>query len=96
MTLIFMVKFPVFLLHGWLPRAHVEAPTLGSVLLARILLKLGSYGLLRLIKLGFIKFTQLTFVVRLLGALLAGGVCLLSTDCKAFIAISSVSHIMSL
>ena len=95
-VVIFIIKFPVFLVHGWLPRAHVEAPTLGSVLLARILLKLGSYGLLRLLSICLRSFSQLTLPLRLIGAVLAGLGCFVSTDCKAFIAISRVSHIRAL
>lgn len=96
MIFMFIVKFPVFMIHGWLPRAHVEAPTLGSVLLARILLKLGSYGLLRLLIFSFSKFAQFTLAFRLFGAFVAGVVCFLQRDCKAFIAISRVSHIRAL
>lgn len=96
MIFIFMVKFPVFLTHGWLPRAHVEAPTLGSVLLARILLKLGSYGFLRLLRITFCKLSYLTFSLSLFGALIAGGLCFLQRDCKAFIAISRVCHMRGL
>jgi NADH:ubiquinone oxidoreductase subunit 4 (subunit M) len=96
MIFMFMVKFPVFIMHGWLPRAHVEAPTLGSVLLARILLKLGSYGLLRLLVFCFSKFAQSTLAFSLFGALIAGVVCFLQRDCKAFIAMSRVSHIRAL
>jgi len=93
---IFIVKFPVFLLHGWLPRAHVEAPTLGSVLLASILLKLGSYGLIRLLSRSLFRLSKLTFGFSLVGAVVAGLVCFLSGDCKAFIAMSRVTHMSRL
>lgn len=66
------------------------------MLLARILLKLGSYGLLRLLVLFFNSFTKFTLSFSLVGALVAGIVCFLQTDCKAFIAMSSVSHISTL
>lgn len=49
MSLAFLVKCPVYFLHGWLPKAHVEAPLIGSVLLAGVILKLGCYGLIRFI-----------------------------------------------
>ncbi|MBY0379296.1 MAG: hypothetical protein K2P99_02730 [Burkholderiales bacterium] len=48
MTLAFLVKFPIFMFHLWLPKAHVEAPVSGSMILAGVLLKLGGYGLYRL------------------------------------------------
>ena len=92
-TMGFIVKTPMFLLHTWLPKAHVEAPVGGSIVLAGVLLKLGSYGLLLflpLIKLN----TLLSFYygIGLIGSSLGALICLRQGDLKLLIAYSSVVH----
>ncbi|KAF0148302.1 MAG: NADH-ubiquinone oxidoreductase chain 4 [Ignavibacteria bacterium] len=89
---VFIVKFPVFLFHMWLPRAHVEAPTVGSVILAACLLKLGSYGFARFFAFFFSGF-GFFFVLGCVGMLFASLCCLFSCDLKALVAYSSVFHI---
>lgn len=95
MIIAFLVKMPIFLVHLWLPRAHVEAPVAGSMILAGILLKLGGYGLLRVISFISVVGVRVNFVwvgIRLVGGVLVRLVCLRQVDLKSLIAYSSVAH----
>ena len=94
MTLGFMIKTPIYLFHTWLPKAHVEAPVGGSMVLAGVLLKLGTYGLL--LFLPYIKTNSLlVFYIRmsLIGSVVGSLICLRQGDIKVLIAYSSVVHI---
>lgn len=88
----FLVKLPIFIAHLWLPKAHVEAPAFGSMVLAAVLLKLGSFGLWRLFSL----FGPVSIIIAAF-SLFGGGVCAIlvnmQTDVKAIIAYSRVVHI---
>nr|YP_009050540.1 NADH dehydrogenase subunit 4 [Parafilaroides normani]AIG23808.1 NADH dehydrogenase subunit 4 [Parafilaroides normani] len=92
LSLSFMMKFPVYFLHLWLPKAHVEAPTTASMLLAGLLLKLGTAGFLRI--LGSMNFTYSNFWVflSLSGMVLSSFSCLFQSDVKSLAAYSSIAH----
>lgn len=90
----FLVKFPMFFFHQWLPKAHVEAPVGGSIILAGILLKLGGYGIIRLLFFLEIKFLIKVFMIfSVLGGRILRIICLINRDIKVIIAYSSVVHI---
>jgi NADH-quinone oxidoreductase subunit M len=92
----FAVKVPMFPLHTWLPNAHTEAPTAGSVILAGILLKMGAYGFLRIslpiLPQGAHLFLNPMLVISAVAIVYGAYVTLVQTDVKRLIAFSSVSH----
>jgi NADH-quinone oxidoreductase subunit M len=96
-TLSFAIKVPLFPFHTWLPDAHVEAPTAGSVLLAGVLLKMGTYGLLRfclpLFPQAALHFMPYIAGLAVVGIIYGGLVSMVQTDIKKLVAYSSVSHL---
>ena len=92
----FLVKVPVFPLHTWLPDAHVEAPTAGSILLAGVLLKVGAYGILRVsipfFTEGFLEYQFLIAFLSVFGIIYGAVVAIVQIDIKKLIAYSSISH----
>jgi NADH-quinone oxidoreductase subunit M len=93
----FAVKVPLFPLHTWLPDAHTEAPTAGSVILAGVLLKIGAYGLIRFNLALFPEasdfFREFVFVLAVIGIVYGAVVSIIQRDLKRLVAYSSVSHL---
>lgn len=93
----FAVKVPLFPVHTWLPLAHTEAPTAGSVVLAGVLLKLGTYAIYRFVlpfvPLAVVEHADLIAMVCIVGILYGGLICWVQRDVKKLVAYSSVAHL---
>ena len=96
-ALAFGIKVPMVPFHTWLPDAHVEAPTAGSVILAGVLLKMGTYGFVRfalpLFPVASVEYAPVIFTLALIGILYGALVAMIQTDVKKLVAYSSVAHL---
>ena len=95
--LAFAIKVPMFPFHTWLPDAHVEAPTAGSVILAGVLLKMGTYGFLRFLMPffpdAFMEYLPILIAIAIIGVIYGAMVAFAQKDLKKLVAYSSVSHL---
>nr|ALO70329.1 NADH deshydrogenase subunit 4 [Atheta sp. 2 EF-2015] len=95
MNFVFLVKMPMYFVHLWLPKAHVEAPVSGSMILAGVMLKLGGYGMMRTLNIFMYinnSFNYIIISISLLGGVIVSLICLRQSDMKSLIAYSSVAH----
>nr|AHX97818.1 NADH dehydrogenase subunit 4 [Paroligoneurus sp. QL-2014] len=94
-NLAFLIKMPMYLIHLWLPKAHVEAPISGSMILAGIMLKLGTYGIYRMMTMMPIlykKFNLYIIIINIMGSLYSSFICMNNSDLKIIVAYSSIVH----
>nr|ATC73067.1 NADH dehydrogenase subunit 4 [Psammotettix sp. EMHAU-2015-Zz060503] len=95
LMMVFMVKLPMCFFHYWLPKAHVQAPVSGSMILAGLMLKIGGYGLIRsgsICEYMYVNYSYMWFSISMVGSLMISMFCLIQADMKCLIAYSSVSH----
>nr|YP_010016417.1 NADH dehydrogenase subunit 4 [Mukaria splendida]QOI73923.1 NADH dehydrogenase subunit 4 [Mukaria splendida] len=95
LTIVFMVKMPMYFVHFWLPSAHVQAPVSGSMILAALMLKIGGYGLIRtmfMYEYMYMYYSFIWFSFSMIGSVFISIICLIQSDMKCLIAYSSVSH----
>nr|AQD17645.1 NADH dehydrogenase subunit 4 [Callosobruchus chinensis]AST14948.1 NADH dehydrogenase subunit 4 [Callosobruchus chinensis]ATL15418.1 NADH dehydrogenase subunit 4 [Callosobruchus chinensis] len=95
MNMVFFVKMPMFFIHLWLPKAHVEAPISGSMILAGVMLKLGGYGLFRLLSMFILSGLMINYIfiiISLVGGFFVSLICIYQSDMKSLVAYSSVAH----
>nr|WAP90820.1 NADH dehydrogenase subunit 4 [Neofoleyellides sp. XM-2022] len=92
LSLCFLVKFPIYFLHVWLPKVHVESPTSVSMVLAGVMLKLGGVGIYRICKSMNFFGLEVWFFISLLGMIIGSFVCIFQVDLKSLVAYSSICH----